>query len=281
MLAQKLNLKIFVVTALLSFGVFAHAIDEKAAPLVSTDKPKEFDGMGITENLGTDLDLNMKFKDESGQDVTLAKYFDGTHPVVISLVYFNCPGLCNFHLNGVVESMKEMDWKAGEKFQLLAISFDPKETPDLAAAKKVNYMKLYDKAGTENGFHFLTADAETVKKITETVGFRYRWDEQSKEWAHASAAVIATPKGKIARYLHGIMFDSKTFKMALIEATEGKIGTVIDQMIFYCFKYDPHQSKYTLYAFRLVQLGGVVIILVLGAILFPVWMRSRRENEKS
>lgn len=265
-------------TAILSSGFVAQALDEKAAPLVSTEKPREFDGIGITENLGQQVDLNLKFKDENGQEVTLAKYYDGTHPVVISMVYFNCPGLCNFHLNGVVESMKEMDWKAGEKFQLLAISFDPKETPDLAAAKKVNYMKLYDKAGTENGFHFLTADADTVKKITETVGFKYRWDEQSKEWAHASAAVITNPDGKISRYLHGIMFDSKTFKYSLNEATEGRIGNVIDQMIFYCFKYDPTKSKYTLYAFRIVQIGGVMVILILAALLGPVWWRARKEG---
>lgn len=273
------NLKSLVLAATLVLGGFAHAIDEKQAPMVSTDKPREFDGIGIDEHLGQQVDLTMKFKDETGKDVTLANYYDGIHPVVISMVYFNCPGLCNFHLNGVVESMKEMDWKAGEKFQLLAISFDPKETPDLAAPKKANYMKLYDRAGTENGFHFLTADAETIKKITETVGFKYRWDEQSKEWAHASAAVITNPDGKISRYLHGIMFDAPTFKMALNEATQGRIGNVIDQMIFYCFKYDPTKSKYTLYAFRIVQIGGVLVILILAALLGPVWLRARKEDK--
>lgn len=244
--------------------------------LTSTDKPKDFEDIGITEHLGEKLDLNLTFKDENGADVRLGQYFDGHHPAMISLVYYSCPGLCNLHLNGVVDTLKEMDWSPGQKFQVIAISFDAKEKSDVAAGKKASYMKVYNRAGTENGFHFLTADQATIDKITGQIGFKYKWNEEAKDWSHASAAVVSTPDGKIARYLHGIMFEPKTMKLALNEATEGRIGSLVDKMIWYCFRYDPHQSKYTLYAFRLVQLGGVLMILLLAVWLLPVWIRSRK-----
>jgi protein SCO1/2 len=243
--------------------------------LVSTEKPAEFEGIGITENLGQKLDLSMQFTDENGELVTLGKYFDGKHPVSISLIYYSCPGLCNFHLNGVIDAIKTMDWSPGDKFQLLAISFDPKETFETAALKRQNYIKDYNRPGTEKGFHFLTATQETIDKITQQIGFKYKWNESAKEWAHASAAVIVTPDGVISRYLHGIQFDSPTFKMALNEATNGKIGSLVDKMIWYCFKYDPQQSKYVLYAFRAMQFGAIAIVLLLAALILPVWLRGR------
>lgn len=250
------------------------------APKPSDEQAKELKDVDISENLGSNLDLSLKFKDETGKEVSLSSFYDGTHPVVISLVYFSCPGLCNFHLNGAIETLKKVDWSVGNQFQYLAISFDGKETPDLAAQKKVNYMKVYDRAGTENGWHFLTADEATLKAITAQIGFKYKWVEETKEWAHASAAVVTTPSGKISRYLHGIMFDNKTFKLALNEASEGKVGTFVDKMIWYCFHYDPKLSKYTLYASRVMKLGGVAIIFVLMAMVLPIWIRSRKKTVK-
>jgi protein SCO1/2 len=249
---------------------------EKKAPLVSTDKPKEFDGIGITENLGKKLDLSLKFIDENNQSVTLGKYFDGRHPVSLSLIYYSCPGLCNFHFNGVIDALKGVDWSPGDKFQVLAISFDPRETAEVGAQKRQAYLKAYDRPGTEKGFHFLTATQETIDQLTKQVGFNYKWNDEAKEWAHASAAVIATPDGTISRYLHGIQFDASTYKLALNEATDGKIGNIVDKMIWYCFKYDPHQSKYVLYAYRAVQFGAIAIVLMLAAILLPVWIRGRK-----
>lgn len=243
--------------------------------MTSEQRPKEFEGIGITENLGQKLDLTLPFINEKGETVTLGKYFDGHKPVVISLIYYACPGLCNFHFNGVVEALKDVDWSPSDKFQVLAISFDPKETSDVGAAKRESYLKMYNRPGTENGFHFLTATPETVQKITEQIGFKYKWNEKAGEWAHASAAVIATPDGTLSRYLHGIQFDPKTFKMALNEATQGKIGSLVDKMIWYCFKYDPQQSKYVLYAYRTMQFGAVAIILVLAILILPVFLKGR------
>jgi protein SCO1/2 len=250
----------------------------KEAGVPSTEPPKGLTDVGITEKLKQKLNLSLKFKDENGQEVTLGHYYDGKHPVVISLVYYSCPGLCNFHLNGVVDALKNVDWSAGDQFQYLAISFDPKEGPVLAKAKKASYMKVYERPGTENGWHFLTGDEATIHQLAEQIGFKYKWVPEEKQWAHASAAVVTMPDGEISRYLHGIMFDGKTFKLALVEAAEGKVGTLADKLIWYCFHYDPHQSKYTLYATRVMQMGGVGIILVLGLILIPVWIRSRREH---
>lgn len=250
------------------------SIEEKA-PLVGTEKPKDFEGIGITEKLGDKLDLSLPLTDENGQAVTLGKYFDGKHPVSISLIYYSCPGLCNFHFNGVVDALKNVDWSAGDKFQVLAISFDPSENSELAAKKRASYLKVYNRPGTDGGFHFLTASQATIDQLTKQIGFKYKWNEEAEEWSHASAAVVATPDGTIARYLHGIMFDGPTYKLALNEASAGKIGTLVDKMVWYCFKYDPHQSKYVLYAYRAVQFGAVAIILVLAMILLPVWFRGR------
>ena len=255
-----------------------YSSDPRDTGVASTEAPKDLAGVGYTEKRGQKIDLGLQFKDEDGKQVSLGHFYDGKHPVVISMVYYSCPGLCNFHLNGVVESLKTIDWSAGDQYQYVAISFDPKEGPALAKAKKASYMKIYDRKGTENGWHFLTADAATIKQITEQVGFQYKWDPEQKQWAHASAAIVTMPNGEISRYLHGIIFDGKTFKLAMNEAAEGKVGTIVDKLVWFCSHYDPHKSKYTLYAFRVMQVGAVGIILILGAILLPVWIRSRKKH---
>lgn len=263
---------------LAGMAVFAQAAPKTVGAMASTETPRELKDVGIDEHLNSDLDLSLKFKNEKGEEVVLGSFYDGKHPVVISLVYFSCPGLCNFHLNGVVDSIRSLDWSVGDQFQYLAISFDTKENSELAAKKKETYLKSYGRPGSEKGWHFLTADAGTIQKLTEQIGFKYKWNEETKEWAHASAAVVTTPKGVISRYLHGIIFEPKTFKLALNEAGEGKIGTLADRMIWYCFHYDPHQSRYVIYATNIMKVGGIAIILVVAAILLPVWIRSRREQ---
>lgn len=269
--------------ALLAFSLASSALasyEPKAPDLPAAEKAKELEGVGIEEKLGSHLDLNLSFKDENGEIVTLAKYM-GSTPVIISPVYYSCPGLCNFHLNGLTDALKLMDWNAGEKFKVLALSFDSKEGPEVAAKKKDSYMKVYGRPGTEGGWHFLTADEATIQAFTSSVGFKFKWSEETKEWAHASAAIVVTPDGKISRYLPGIMFDPKDIKLALNEASSGKIGTFVDQLVLYCFQYNPHQSKYTLYAFNIMKLGGALMVLVLALWLLPVWVRSRRAEAKA
>ncbi len=258
-----------------------HAYEPKLAELTANETAKGLEGVGIEEKLGNNIDLNLSFKDETGETVTLAKYIDGSHtPVIISPVYYSCPGLCNFHLNGLTEALKLMDWNVGDKFKVVAISFDAKEKPDVAMKKKTSYMKVYDRPGTEKGWSFLTGDEENIKAFTSAVGFKFKWNADIKEWAHASAAIVVTPDGKISRYLPGIVFDPKDIKLALNEASNGKIGTFVDSLVLYCFQYNPHQSKYTLYAFSIMKLGGALMVLVLGLWLLPVFIRSRRAEKK-
>lgn len=268
-----------------SFGV-AHAqrgnplTDEsKTAVTVPSDQtPKELEGVKIDEKLGTTLDRSLVFKDELNQTKTLGEYLDEGKPLIISPVYYNCPALCNFHLNGVIDALKVMDWNAGDKYTLLAVSFDSKETPELAAAKKANYMKVYDRPGTESGFHFLTTDEQNVKKFTEAVGFKMKWVEETKEWSHTSAAIIVNPAGKITRYLPGILFDAKDIRFALNETMAGKVGTFIDALVLYCFHYNPVEGKYTASVFNIMKLGGLITVLLMLIWLIPFWWRSRREN---
>lgn len=259
----------------------AFSYENQITPMAPGEKIQGAEKMSIQEKLGTELDLNLPLKNEQGQIVKLGSFFSGHKPVVMSLVYFNCPGLCNFHLNGLIEGLKQVDWTPGDKFELLAISFDPKEGPEVGNPKKQNYMELYGRPEAVKGVHFLTADEKTIAALTQKVGFNYKWDESSKQWAHSSAAIMVSPKGTVTRYLHGIIFDPKDLRLALTEASNGKIGTFVDQMIWYCYMYDPHLSKFTFYAFRLVQLGGVVVILFLMVLVLPHlwrWREPRRSH---
>ncbi len=251
----------------------------KQEPANSAEVPPELKGVGITQKLGETIDLNLQVRDEkTGELRTLGSYFHSHKPVMLSPVYFNCPGLCSFHFNGVIETLQKIDWNPGDKFEVIAFSFDSKEQPPLGQAKKENYMKMYNRPGTENGFHFLTADEATVQKLMASVGFGFRWNEQANEWSHASAAIVITPDGKISRYLHGISFEPKDMKLALNEASNGKIGNIIDSVVLFCFKYDEHKSKYGLQVFRVVQLAGGLMVLILALWLTPMLVKAGREK---
>jgi len=261
----------------------SYAYNGPEAGMAADERPKELQDVGISEKLGTKLDLNMKFNDESGKEVTLASYFDGKHPVIISPVFFSCPGLCNFQLNGLTEALKlmEKEWSVGGRYQVVSISFDSKETPEIAAHKKEMYMKMYGREGTEKSWHFLTGTDSEVKAFTEAIGFKFKWDETQKDWAHASAALVISPDGTVSRYLPGIMFNPQDIKLALNEATEGKIGNFVDSLVLYCFKYDPHKSKYSLAAVSVMKLGGALMVLVMVLWLLPLYIRSRRAKKNS
>lgn len=250
----------------------------KAPETASNVVPEEIKGVTIEEKLGQSIDLTLPVRNESGQIVPLSTFFHNKKPVMLSPIYYNCPGLCSFHFNGVVEALKKIDWSPDDKFNVVAFSFDAKEGSELGVKKKANYMKMYGRAGTENGFHFLTADQNTIDKLMDQVGFRYKWNAAANEWSHASAAIIISPEGKISRYLHGVDFDPRDMKLALNEASKGHIGNIIDSFVLYCFKYDQHQSKYGLQVFRVVQLGGAITVLILAIWLLPVLYRAGREK---
>jgi protein SCO1 len=250
----------------------------KEALKTSTEVPEELKGVGIEEKISQKIDLNLMVTNEDNQKVPLSSFFKTHKPVVLSPVYFNCPGLCNFHLNGLTDTLKQVDWSPGNQFEVVAFSFDPNENYETAAKKKESYLKVYDRPGTQDGWHFVTADQDTIKKLTEQVGFKYKWNEKDKEWSHASAAIILADDGTISRYLHGIQFEPRDFKLALNEAAKGHVGNIVDSVMLYCFKYDQHQSKYGLQVYRVMQMAGALTVAILALWLIPVMIRAKREN---
>lgn len=277
---------LFLLIQGLSFEAMAQTVsprggnnyDGKTIETRSDQVPEEIQGVGIDEKLGQSIDLNLQVTDDNGNKVPLGSFFTKHKPVLLSPIYYNCPGLCSFHFNGVVESLKQIDWNPGEKYEVIAFSFDAKEGSDLGLKKKNNYMKMYNRPGTESGFHFVTAEQSVIDQLMSQVGFKFKWNEKAQEWSHASAAIMISPEGKVTRYLHGVEFNPKDMKLALNETANGKVGNIVDAMVLYCFKYDQHQSKYGLQVFRVMQLGGLLMILILAIWLLPVLYKAGREK---
>jgi protein SCO1 len=265
---------------LTSFFILAgHAYDPAESASLNNDLPQQIKGVGITEQLGTNLGaLQGVFEDEKGVSKNLGQWISPQRPTIVSLVYFNCPSLCSLHLNGVLDALKQMSLVAGKDYDLLAVSFDPSETSDLAAAKKYNYQQKYNFPNDGAGIHFLTGDENSVKSLADAIGFKYKWDEKAKEWAHASAAVLLTPDGKISRYLHGVYFDPKTFRLSIVEASQGKVGSVVDSIMLFCYRYDPNGSQYALYAFNVMRAGGAIAVAILFFWLFLFWKPRKKEE---
>ena len=214
------------------------------------------------QKLDAALPLDATFRDEDGQTVNLGRYF-GQRPVVLAFVYYECPMLCTQILNGLVSGLGVLDQTAGKEFDVVAISFDARETPVMASAKKATYLDRYKRPGAERGWHFLTGDDANIRRVTDAAGFQFAWDEQTQQFAHASGVVVATPDGRVARYLFGIEYPPRDLKFALMESSEGRIGSVVDQVLLYCYHYEPTTGGYSLAAMNAVRLGGAVTIVAL------------------
>ena len=238
--------------------------------------PKALDNVGIDQKLNEQLPLDLVFKDENGANVKLGDYF-GKKPVVLSLVYYQCPMLCNQVLNGMVTAFKVMNFKPGQEFEVVTVSFDPRETPALAAAKKntyVNYLPADRRAGAASGWHFLTGDEANIKRLTDAVGFRYHWDDATNQFVHASAIYVTTPPGKLARYFYGIEYAPRDLRLGLMEAAENKIGSPVDQLLFYCYHYDPTTGTYGYRVMLMMQVGGVLTLIGIVVLLFALRRRT-------
>lgn len=255
-------------------GLNAWAYNPNQVEVDAHQLPAELTKVGVDEHLGAQIDLNMEFKNEGGQLVPLRSFFHGHKPVLMAMVYYNCPSLCNLHLNGLTDQFKQLKWTTGRDFEVVAISMDPSETPELAAKKKANYMASYGRPDGEEGWHFLVGSTENVAKFANQVGFRYQWLPDKKQFAHASVAYVITPDGKISRYLHGVMPEVNTIKMSLLEASDGKIGSIVEQVLMFCFQFDPKKGKFTLYAWNLLRIGAIFVVLLMGLLLVPVWRRE-------
>jgi protein SCO1/2 len=248
-----------------------------ALPALGANVPDELQGIGVTEHLGDQVAVaGARFKDETGRDVSLADFFHAGRPVVLSLVYYGCPNLCTFQLNGMVEALKKLAWTPGKEFELVNVSIDPREKPELAAAKKAAYLAEYGRPEAASGWHFLTGTEEQVRKLAAQVGFGYRFVKEENQFAHAAAAYVLTPDGKISRYLYGITYPIQDLRLSLVEASSGKVGTVVDRLLLFCYRYDPHTRRYSLYLERVMQAGCGGTVIAFGGYLSLFWRRERR-----
>ena len=254
---------------------------DQTSESVSSKIPDELKGVGITEHLGDQVFIqDYKFKDESGREVQLSDYFQKGRPVLLNFVYYGCHNLCNFLLNGVTKTLKELsrepDWVPGTQFEVVTLSIDAHETSEHAARAKKGYLEKYGHPAAEAGWHFLTGDEKQIRELTSQVGFGYRWDEKEQQYAHSAAIFALTPDGKISRYLYGIEFRPQDLKLALLEASNGKIGTVVERFLLFCYRYDPKTRKYSVYLTKLMQAGCGGTILVFGGYLAVFWRRQRK-----
>lgn len=237
-------------------------------------RPELLKQAGIDQKLNDSIPLDLKFRDEHGRTVELAQYF-GSKPVILSLVYYNCPMLCTQVLNGLERSMKLIPMDIGSDFNVVTVSIDPTEKPVLAEAKQALYTGLYGRPGGAQGWHFLTGDEPQIKRLADAVGFHYAYDPDSKQFAHVAGIMMLTPEGKISRYFYGITYPSRDLRLGLVEASEGKISSPVDSLLLFCYHYDPHTGKYGLLISRVLQLSGVLTVVILGLFLLHLF---RGEN---
>jgi protein SCO1/2 len=233
-----------------------------AASAPASQMPAVLTDVRFDQRLNEQLPLDAAFRDEEGREVTLGDYF-GKKPVVLAFVYFECPMLCTQVLNGLTTSLTVLDETVGREFDVVAISFDARETPALANGKKKSHLDRYKRPESERGWHFLTGDEASIKAVTAAAGFHYAWDEKTQQFAHPSGIVVATPDGKVSRYFFGIEYAPRDVKFALIESSAGRIGNAIDQLLLYCYHYDPATGSYGFVAMGAVRVGGALTVLAL------------------
>jgi protein SCO1/2 len=259
--------KIRLIAALLSLaGAGWLAADEIPAPMRE---------VGFDQRLGEKLPLDVPLRDETGKTVALGDFFHD-RPVVLSLVYYECPMLCTLSLNGLVSALSVLRLEPGRDFELVTVSFDPREGAEQARARKKAYLDRYKRPGAEAAWHFLTGDRDALDRLTKAVGFRYAWDAETKQFAHAAGVMVATPAGVLSRYLYGIEYAPKDLRLALVESAAGRLGTPVDAFLLTCYRYDPTQGHYGAYAMGLVRLAGIATVLALGGFVGIMLRRERR-----
>lgn len=239
------------------------------------EMPADYEGAGLNERLGETVPGDITFLDAAGEPVAIQDVLDRGKPVVLNLVYHSCPMLCNLVLDGLRKSLATLEWRVGEEFEVLTVSFDSEDTPEEAARKKEQTLAAYDRAGAAAGWHFLTGDSVAIGRLTDAVGFEYRWDEATQQYMHTAALVLLSPDATITRYLYGLEFPAQTLRNALVEASDGTVGTTLDRLILYCYIYSAEDNAYVLHAQNLMRVAGGLTVLVLGLTLTLFWRRER------
>jgi protein SCO1/2 len=254
---------------------------QQPPPLSSEDpsagKVRLLENVGIDQRLGDRIPLDLEFNDENGTRVRLGDFF-GNKPVILTLVYYTCPMLCNQVLNGLTSGLDVVSFDIGRDFEVVTVSFDPREKPELARNKKETYMQWYKRPGAAQGWHFLTGDKASIDKLTEAAGFHYKYDQSTNQFIHASGIMIATPDGTLARYFYGIEYAPKDLRLGLVEASEKKIGNPVDRLLLYCYHYDPAAGKYGAVVMNILRLSGAVTI---AGVVLMLWFMRRRSRVAS
>jgi protein SCO1 len=266
----------------------AHAQQQPGMPgsmgfssgIVASNVPPQFKDVTFAQRLGQRLPLDARFTDESGRSVALGEYF-GTRPVVVAFVYYQCPMLCTQVMNGISSALKVLPFTAGKEFDIVLISFDPRDTPEAANAKKRAHLDHWAARDTSDGWHFLTGEEAAIRRVTSAAGFTYQWDEQTQQFAHVSGLLVANADGTLSRYFYGVEFSPKDLRLALIDSSNGKVGSVIDELLLYCYQYDPSHGRYGAVFMNMLRLGGVLTVSLIGGFtVLMLWRDSRHAAER-
>ncbi len=258
--------------AILLLSIFA--VLASAQP---SGRPPLLRNVGIDQKLNEQLPLNAAFIDDTGRSIHLGDYF-GQRPVILALVYYQCPMLCNQVLTGLLHGLKKISLNAGEQFDVVAISIDPRETPSMAAAKKLTFIENYGRKNAAAGWHFLTGTEQTIRVVTEAAGFHYAFDPTTNQFAHMAGVMILTPDGRLSRYFYGIQYPERDLRLGLVEASDRKIGSLADQVLLFCYHYDPSQGKYGLAIMNVIRVLGSATALGLATLIVTMVRAERKES---
>lgn len=243
--------------------------------------PAAIRDVDIQQKLNAQLPLDLQFVDDRGAKVRLGEYFTGQRPVLLTLNYYNCPGLCTFVLNGVLDSLRNIDWTPGDQFEIITVSFDPLEDAQLARSKKETYVGEYGKPEARQHWHFLTGDKESIRTLTQAVGFTYRWDSSTQQWAHPATLIVLTPDGRVSRYLGGVNDDPKVVRLSMVEASAGKVGSLWDRIFLSCYHYVPSEGRYVPLAMGLMKVGGAVMVFLVATGITALWRAEARRRRRT
>jgi protein SCO1/2 len=244
-------------------------------------RPPNLEFVGIEQHLNAEVPGDLTFTDETGKTVRLDDYFGHGRPVILNLGYYQCPMLCSELLQGLVGSMKPLTFNLAQDFEVVTVSFDPRETTEMAAAKKRDIMKRYGRPNSEQGWHFLTGKADQINALTKAVGYQYQFDPKTEQYAHAAAIVMLTPDRHISGYFYGVEFSPKDLRLGLVQASQNRIGNIGDQVLLYCYHYDPRTGKYGAVISNILKLGGLVTMLILGTFMFVMFRVDHRQGQLS
>jgi len=239
--------------------------------------PPQLRGVGIDQRLNNQVPLDLKFRDETGQTVTLGSYF-GKKPVILSLVYYSCPMLCTMAENGLLNALRDVKFNLGEQYEVVTVSIDPTETPAMAMGKKAVYVGLYGRPAAKQGWHFLVGDEPSIRALAQAVGFHYNYIPETKQFAHATGIIVLTPQGKVSRYFYGILYPARDIRLALVEASSEKIGNPVDAVLLYCCEYDPAAGKYSMVVSHVLKIAGVITLLSMGTLIIALSRGGRRSS---